>query len=184
MFQAVSILLGGVGAAVAAAIIAGHISHATKISEFRQAWIDKLRKDIADYVGAAHQWIRKYQEINDLPASNQDERAAKERNELFPIANDARVILWRIRLRFNPRDNRYKGEDDALLRNLLDLLNPGRLPPERQTEATWIEIADSAVERAREILKREWEVTKYPQSKLSSLLSRCPRLRQFFCKSP
>jgi hypothetical protein len=47
-------------------------------------------------------------------------------------------------------------EDDALLSSLLDLLDPQG----KQNEATWIKSADSAVEQAREILKREWEVTK------------------------
>ena len=175
MLQAVTILLGS---AVAAAIIAGAISHTTKISEFRQTWIDKLRQDIADYVGAAHRWIRKYEELNDL--DDQAEKAVKESSELFPIANQARVILWRIRLRFNPRDNQYKAQDDAFLRSLLDLLDPGKLPPTQQTEAAWIGIADSAVEQAREILKREWEVTKYPECTLSSLLPCWTRLRLFF----
>jgi len=178
MLQAITILLGS---AVAAAIIAGAISHTTKISEFRQTWIDKLRRDIADYVGTAHRWIRKYEEINDL--SDQDERAAKDSGELFPIANEARVILWRIRLRFNPRDNQYRAQDDAFLRSLLDLLDPDKLPEERQTEAAWIEIADGAVEQARDILKREWEVIKYPECTLSSFLPCWTRLRRFLGES-
>ena len=161
----VTILLGGIGAAIlaaaaalSAAIIAGRISHATKISEFRQTWIDNLRKDIADYVGISHRWIRKYEELNDLPPS--DQKRDKERIELFPIVNDARVLLWRIRMRLNPRENKYKVQDDALLRDLLDLLNPGRLPPDQQIETAWIERADNVVEKTRELLKREWEVTK------------------------
>jgi hypothetical protein len=146
------------GAAVSASIIAGRISNATKIAEFRQAWIDKLREDIAKYVGAVHQWIRKYEELNDLPSS--EHKREKERNELFPIANKARVILWRIRMRLNPRENENKAEDDAFLASLLDLLDPGKLPAGHQTEAAWMNSADQVVEQAREILKREWEVTK------------------------
>jgi len=87
-------------AAVSAAAIAAWVSRAIKISEFRQAWINDLRKDIADYIGAAERWFRKYDELNTLTAP---ERADREQRELFPIANEARVILWRIKLRFNPR---------------------------------------------------------------------------------
>jgi hypothetical protein len=146
----------GAAAVVSAAIVAGRISNATKISEFRQTWIDNLRKDIADYVGTTHRWVRKYEELNKLQPFEHHIKIARERNELFPIANDARVILWRIRLRLNPRENKYKVEDDALLSSLLDLLDPQG----KQNEASWIKSADSAVEQAREILKREWEVTK------------------------
>lgn len=147
-----------VAAAVAAAAVltAAWISHSGKISEFRQSWINDLRRDIADYAGAAEKWFRKWDEINALESA---EKRAREREELFPQANAARVILWRIRLRLNPRENRYKAEDDAFLQSLLDLLNPGKVDP-RNPDSSWLGLADRSVELAREILKREWQVTK------------------------
>jgi hypothetical protein len=143
---------------VAALVVlaAAWITHSAKISEFRSTWINELRRDIADYVGAADKWFRKWDELNHL---SPDERLVRERDELFPITNGARVILWRIRLRINPRENEHKAEDDALLHNLLELLNPGAIDP-RNPEVSWLNLADGAVEQAREILKREWEVTK------------------------
>lgn len=92
-----------IGAAVIAGLVAlaaAWVSHSAKISEFRQAWINALRQDISDYVGAAEKWHRKWEEINSLTT----DKESHERDELFPIANEARVILWRIRLRFNPRE--------------------------------------------------------------------------------
>ena len=79
-----------------------HGTQSIKISEFRQKWIDDLRNDISAYVGAAEKWFRKWDEINPLPSEKKEKR---EREDLFPIANDARVILHRIKLRFNPEDN-------------------------------------------------------------------------------
>lgn len=142
--------------AALALLTAAWISHSLKISEFRQAWINDLRQDAAKFVGAAEKWFRKWDELN---GSDPNAKEARERAELFPVANEARAILWRIRLRFNPRPNRYKPEDDAFLQSLDDLLNPGKVAP-LNLEASWLRLADDAVERGRRILKREWEVAK------------------------
>lgn len=153
----------GVISAVSAAAVAGRLTRSVKISEFRQNWIIELRKDIADYVGAAWKWFRSYEELNDI--LDNDKKIKMEREKLFPIANEARVILWRIRMRINPRGNNpNKAQDDRFLNGLDDLLNPGKLD-ERNLEASWVRLADDAVEQAREILKREWEVTKTGKSK-------------------
>lgn len=153
----------GTAAPYIAALVAGAavlavawISHSAKISEFRQAWINDLRKDISDYVGIAERWFRKWDEINLMPM---DIKEGLERDKLFPIANEARVILRRIRLRFNPRENQHKAADDRFLESLVGLLNPGKVPPPG-SEFQWHKLADDAVEQAREILKREWQVTK------------------------
>jgi hypothetical protein len=141
-----------------AAVISGWFARQAKISEFRQDWINDLRKDTADYIGAAYFWFRKYEELQELQQNS--ERLALERKDLLPLLNAARVTLWRIRMRINPRANSpTRKEDDDFLKSLDDLLNPGKLVPP-QLEAWWFRLADSAVEQAREILKREWDVTK------------------------
>jgi hypothetical protein len=152
-----AIWLIGILLAVFVAFVAPWISHSTKISEFRQAWINELRSDIAEYVRLTEKWFRAYSEIIDLP--DQDVKQDRERKELFPLSNDAKVILYRIRLRFSPRDNPNKSEDDRFLQSLDDLLNPGKCAPP-QPDISWGKLAKSSVEQAREILKREWEVTK------------------------
>jgi hypothetical protein len=152
------LLTSAVIAALVSGFISGLFARNVKISKFRQTWINELRKDVADYIGAAHRWIRKYEQINHLEQN--PDRLELERKELLPISNEARVILWRIRLRINPRqDNPDKKQDDAFLKCLDDLLNPGKIPPPN-LEASWLVLANGAVEKAREILKREWEVTK------------------------
>jgi hypothetical protein len=142
--------------AAIAVLTAAWISHSAKISEFRQAWINDLRKDISDYVGAAEKWFHKWDELRLLASSDKEVRG---RDELFPIANAARVILWRIRLRLNPRTNPNKAQDDRFLQSLDHLLNPGKVSPPN-LESSWLDLANDAVEQAREILKREWQVTK------------------------
>src|SRR5271166_5455101 len=122
LLQAVLVAIFGFIAAFAAA----WISHSAKISEFRQAWIDGLRKDIATYLGLAERWLRKWEEINLFPS---EEKGRREREELFPIANQARVVLGRIRMRINPEPNPNKRQDDELLQSLEDLLNPGKVDP-------------------------------------------------------
>lgn len=144
-------------AAATGAIIAGWLSRRTKISEFRQAWINDLRKDIADYIGVSERWIRKWEELNSLDSS--DERGTRIQSESLPIANEARVILYRIQLRINPRENKYKADDDAFLSSLLDLLDPQKLSPD-QPESSWHDLARKSVNMGRMLLKREWEATK------------------------
>lgn len=139
------------------AIFAAWLTRTTKISEFRQAWINDLRKDIADFMGVAERWIRKWDELNTLELI--EERNKRIEKEAVPIANEARIILYRIQLRFNPRPNKYKEEDDAFLDSLLDLLDPQKLIPD-QLDSSWHNLAKKSIERGRELLKREWEVTK------------------------
>lgn len=160
----ISIIWGGVAAAAVtalAAISSAHISRQIKISEFRQAWINDLRKDIADYTGIAYKWFHKYYEL-ELEHLDPDDLVSRQRAELMPIVNEANVILRRIKLRFNPRDgNPDKAQDDAFLQTLSDIVNSSKLDP-NHLAPSWDRLADQAVEQAREILKREWETTKHP----------------------
>ena len=92
----ISIVWGGVAAAAvtaSAAIGSAWISRQIKIAEFRQAWINELRKDIADYTGVAYRWFHKFHELEEL---NPEDRTVEVRTELVPIVNEANVILRRI----------------------------------------------------------------------------------------
>jgi len=82
---------------------------------------------------------------------------------LNAVSDSSDLLLLRIKLRFNPRRNRYKAEDDNFLQKLDALLDPGKVAPP-QGETSWARLASEAVDQAREILKREWEVTKRPWS--------------------
>ena len=144
------------------ALIAPMVGHAIKLAEFRQTWINDLRKDVADYIGLCRRWVRGLEEYFQLERSGQGEKLLKKKNEeLSSTANDALVILWRIKMRINPRDNEFKRQDDLFLELLDGLLDDEKIrPAEPELERRWRVFADSAVSQSRELLKREWEVTK------------------------
>jgi len=158
--------------ALAIALIAPMVAHTIKLAEFRQTWINDLRKDIADYIGLCRKWMRTYDDSDDNLYGFEMSDKKQKSKDMFSIANDALVVLWRIKMRINPRENRYKLQDDQLIEALGDLLNPGKLTPTgSDLEAAWRKRAESAVDQSREVLKREWEVTKQlPPEWLSYLL--------------
>lgn len=139
-----------------AAFAAAWISHAAKISEFRLESIDGLRQDIAEFVGLAEGWIHKWVEINPLPPL---EKSKREREELFPLANEARVALGRIRLGLSPDTSLSSLQNDPLLQSLDDLLNPEKLESSSPL-ASWQSLADTAYDNAKLTLKSDWEAAK------------------------
>ena len=156
-----------------AAWVAGAVARSVKISEFRQAWINDQRKDIADYIRLSRCWYCKSQELNggQLPSKKHD---CLEK-ELLSIKNNALVILWRIKLRLNPRPNPNKAKDDCFYESLEALLNPATT--NHTGGATdWDRRVDNTLEQSQEMLKREWEVTK-------RYFSLWQRLTQKFCKA-
>jgi hypothetical protein len=132
--------------ALCAAILVAWLGRRLKISEFRQAWINDLRKGVADYLGVTQRWFKGHKE-------KQDEW------KLFSMGNEASVILYRIKMRINPLENVNKKSDDEFLAALEKLRNP-KLAPEHAIEAYWGSAAEDAVEKARLLFKREWEITK------------------------
>lgn len=154
-------------AALVVAVIAPSISHTIKVAEFRQAWINDLRKDVADYIGLCRKWIRIYERLNEC--NDQKKKHEIEGNELFPTATDALVIFWRIDMRINPLPNKFKERDDAFIASLRALLGPGPPLAEKlaDTETRWRKLAEEAVQHSKLVLKGEWEVAKrFPLTRL------------------
>lgn len=140
------------GVAIAlGAIVAAWLTRRTKISEFRQEWINELRADIAAYIGAADRWMTARNELNEAPHADRQEMVPNAEK----LSNEARVILHRIELRINPRKNKFEDADNEFLISLWTLLDPSALPG-----SSWRTLADTSVKLGRELLKREWEVTK------------------------
>ena len=139
------------------------VSHTAKIAEFRERWLADLRRDIADFVGTAERVLNKWEEINDLPFSTEEEVIEKDRRrieEQEKVSNDARVLQWRITLRINPRESDTKADDDAFLETLNELWNPTLFGPPDTGRKAWTAKAQLAIDQGRELLKREWDVTK------------------------
>jgi hypothetical protein len=150
---------------VAVAFVAPLFSHGVKLAEFRQAWINEQRKDVAEYLGLAREWVEAWDEQNGAVAETAEDREKlkKQRKDLFELANKALVILWRIKMRMNPlTTNPQAAQDKEFLVRLDALLLPptpdpnGVSPP----EAMWRKLADAAVAQSQIVFKGEWEVTK------------------------
>lgn len=161
MSTIVAIIFGG----VLAAIISSWISHKVKVAEFRQAWINDQRADVAEFIGLTHKWVREYDAFRATQANGAPQ--APEYERLFKINNDAQVVIARIKMRINPCPNPDKASDDGFLHSLDELLSPETFPTQTSSgstfntfESAWKPKAELAVDEARQLLKREWQVTK------------------------
>ena len=149
---------------VLVAIFVALMARQLKISEFRQEWIDGIRKDISEFMNKAHEWIELYLELNE----ETDQKTKRDLvQKLDRIKYEAFHVLWRIELRFKPDDK----EANSLIFGLRNLLDPGKLVPEKKY-SSWRTLADSAVLESRILLKEEWETTKNPLRKLYQRFSR------------
>lgn len=150
---------------IAAALIAGSlsflnlvISKEQKVSEFRQAWIDKLREDISKYVGAtsfiasAHQlWVT--EKVQKPSPSLLDYHRTMQ--VPFDAASQA---FTSIVLRINPSDSdkylKQKNEEFlSTLRAVRDAMRDDKYNEARK-------LADTLQEKAQPILKFEWDRVK------------------------
>ncbi|MEY8199117.1 MAG: hypothetical protein RPS47_07745 [Colwellia sp.] len=138
-------------------IFAAFVIRGVKISEFRQAWINELRSDIAEYTSKTHEWMDLYLDFN---RENSQITKAEIEPKLNRIKYDALHILDRITLRFSPEDT----DADIVLEKLVDLLDPSRLDSKNQY-TSWRKLSDEAISKARALLKEEWEDTKNPLRK-------------------
>lgn len=124
-------------------IIAALISWRVQISNHRQAWIDALRDDLATY-------LRELETIH--YARDELWRSSDANSE--KMKREARVailfVYWRIVMRLNRTEAAH-----VELREKLDrlMMVTERVPNRDQVE--------QAVNSARQVLKKEWEVTKW-----------------------
>lgn len=126
-------------------IIAAVVGHLTAISNHRQAWINALRDDLAEYFRALENMnyvIGLY--LQD--SVKHEGKKAEARTAIF-------FVYERIRLRLNIKEDKHI-QLETKLREFLD-------EPIDQAMANRTKI-DQAVELARVVLKDEWDVTKYP----------------------
>lgn len=121
------------------------VAHRTAISNHRQAWINDLRNDLAEYFKA----LQQMGDLMPLYIENSVEHEAAKgeiRSRIF-------FIYERIRLRLN-RTEAMHLELERKLREFLD-------EPIHKAMAGRNKI-DEAVDLARRLLKKEWEVAKHP----------------------
>lgn len=152
-------------ATVIAALIAGALSFVNltltkeqKTSEFRQAWIDGLREDLASFFAAARAFARttgltqvlgaEYKEKAVLPISE---------SKISELRHQAAETFYRIKLRLNPDEP----EHVELLR-LLDraIAEQNKMLTEGSSNESTLAAIERASDYARPVLKTEWRRVK------------------------
>lgn len=129
-----------------------------KTSDFRQAWIDGLRSELASFLAAARAFARAVEVLNMYGPEYKDKTVLRISDEkIGDLRYQAAESLCKIQLRLNP--------DEAEHRELLRLLREAISKQNKMlTNGTGIEETMKAIERASEyaqpVLKREWERVK------------------------
>ncbi|WP_127159673.1 hypothetical protein [Xanthomonas arboricola] len=144
---------------ITAALIAGSFSYLNlvmskeqKVSEFRQIWIDSLRKDIADYCAAAMYLSSAYdlleEDAPEKPSLSEYLKAVESQT------GRATYAYTSIILRINPADKSKELKEHNLA--FLDVLERSRnaLREDRFSDAKMF--LDDLQAKARPILKLEW----------------------------
>jgi hypothetical protein len=158
-------------AAIVAALLAGLfsllgllIAKENKISEFRQAWVDSLRNDIADFAASIN--LLSHAEPMSLGSAS----ALDYLEAMLPTFDKATSAQMRIRLRVNPTEENpeHKKLNEALLskmKEIQDFINaasPAAVPM-KQKEILYGKAADAVRELhsvAAPVLKLEWDRVK------------------------
>lgn len=151
---------------VLAALIAGAISLVAitlskeqKVSEFRQAWIDALRSDLAAFLSSARAFARAMDARRIHGTESRDPaKVLFTLEKLGEIRSTAAEMYYRIKLRLNP--------EEADHQELLRLLSQAILDQNAVLESDGAEKRDvlAAVDRAADhagpVLKAEWRRVK------------------------
>ena len=163
--------------AVIAALIAGAfaffslvVTKETKVSEFRQAWIDSLRAEVSTYISRLHAVGNLGQYIHEKPVEDKyNPELLRERSRMF---EESLAAYNSILLRVNPDET--KEEAKALNQTFLEALRRAQ----SYYEAGHVELLDENLEAvasaAAPLLKYEWNRVRggepaYVQAKASAL---------------
>lgn len=149
-------VLAGASATVLAALVAASITFLiavftkeSKVSEFRQAWIDALRNDLAQFVGIWWYLVNEFEQVG-RPAD--DLKLRKLWETIKPEMLKIEELQTRIELRLNPK------EHVNLIGQLHKLVKVDKFlgqPFEKCKEAV-----DQLTEESQKVLKAEWAVVK------------------------
>lgn len=158
-------------APIAAAFVAGLfgllgliIAKEQKTSEFRQAWIDALRNDLADFSSSGKSFLYYESLLADAKRTKtQGGAQAIEYEKMLKETFEQLVHSQsRIRLRINPAetDSAMKGRNDTLLAAIANIRRAVNADLYDEAEAA----LDSLHEKAAPVLKAEWARVKRGES--------------------
>ncbi len=141
--------IGGIVAALVAgsgAVLTLIITKESKISEFRQQWIDSLRSDVSEYLSRIHS----IENVYDLEGISE-----KDRHELTDAAYvAANLAAFNIRLRLNANEEPS--------RKLLEAVDEIEAHANTKKDRGRLAALEKALlQRARHVLAEEWARVKH-----------------------
>ncbi|WP_413672492.1 hypothetical protein ACEN9H_25175 [Massilia cellulosiltytica] len=161
-----------VAGTLAAALVAGGIARAnliaskeTKVSEFRQAWIDSLREDLAALFSNTRTVCRAMQEHR-WPNPSHAELFNFPQARIVEARHAAGETFHRIRLRLNDSQSDHKElrrRLSAMMQATQDYIIDSDVPVSLPIDAV-----ESAAQYAEVVLKSEWETVKRGESAYQS----------------
>lgn len=124
------------------------ITKEQKVSEFRQAWINAFRDDLAEAISAASTLTIILQE--DLP---------EERGEKYKEWARFTASLSRIELRLNMSEDPHR-KIEQCIRRAESVVRAMEFAPENYVPAEWITLQSDVVVASQTLLKIEWDRVK------------------------
>ncbi len=129
-----------------------------KTSEFRQAWIDGLREELAAFLAAARAFARAVEILNTFGPDYKEKTALRISDDrVGDFRYQVAESLSKIQLRLNPNEPEHK-ELLRLLRRAISEQN-AMLSGGTGIEAT-LKAIECASDYAQPVLKKEWERVK------------------------
>jgi hypothetical protein len=135
------------------------LSKEQKTSEFRQAWIDGLRGELAVFFSSARALCRTMEEARSPNTTDEDIQYFKFSNDKIGNMRLASAdSLYRIKLRLNKKEPEHK-ELNHLLESAIRIQNSINIEKDKDyTEA--LNAIEIAVSCSQDILKTEWDRVK------------------------
>ncbi len=145
------------------------ISKENKISEFRQAWIDELRKDICDYIAFSLQHAFHYSNLRGSNKETARELINKHFSEESHVVDSlyTRIIL---RLNNTPEYDDIRKTLNDSYKCYADLLNRDNLSSELSA------LTETLRYKASALLKDEWEVVKKGEPVFNQTKEHAPKV--------
>lgn len=135
------------------------ITKESKISEFRQAWIDALRTEIAGLLASINLSIMILKEADGISIKDSDALSPEAQLHLATTLREANTALYTIRLRLNPVE-----QDSANILKALDeiekLSNDADALAASLVSGRADEIERTLVFQAKIVLSAEWKRVK------------------------
>jgi hypothetical protein len=143
----------------AVALLGLIITKESKVSEFRQAWIDGLRTEIAELLASIHLSLLLITNEDGTGVTDRDTLPAEAKSALATALREANIALFTIRLRLNPTE-----PDSIAMLTTLDkieqLSNDNVALGEALASGKSSELEADLVTQAKRVLSAEWARVK------------------------